>query len=125
MSHPESAAAGPVEVAQQRQRELVDQWRDSGLSQSEFCRRHGLGTSSFSRWKSRLLAEELSSAGSVRMAGGAPEGFVAVRLLTGALQPLGPGFEVTLRCGRKVRLEPGFDGEGLKRLLVVLEGAAC
>ena len=125
MSHPESAAAVLVEVAYQRQRELVEQWRDSGLSQSEFCRRHGLGTSSFSRWKTRLLAEDLSSAVSVSMAGSAPEGFIAVRLLAGAPQPLGPGFEVTLQCGRKVRLEPGFDGEGLKRLLLVLEGAAC
>jgi hypothetical protein len=125
MSHPESEAAGSVEVAQQRQRELVEQWRDSGLSQSEFCRRHGLVKSSFNRWKTRLLAEELSSAGSVSMASGTPEGFVAVRLLTGMAQPLGPGFEVTLRCGRKVRLEPGFDGEGLKRLVLVLEGAAC
>jgi hypothetical protein len=71
------------------------------------------------------LAEELASAGSLSTSGGAPEGFVAVRLLTGVAQPLGPGFEVTLRCGRKVRLEPGFDGEGLRRLVGVLEGLAC
>lgn len=34
----------------------VAQWRDSGLSQTAYCREHGLSVSSFGYWRRRLHA---------------------------------------------------------------------
>ena len=36
-----------------RQREAVDNWRASGLSQAEFCRREGIPEWALSEWKRR------------------------------------------------------------------------
>lgn len=35
-------------------RDRVDRWRNSGLSQAEFCRREGLAETALSTWKNRL-----------------------------------------------------------------------
>ncbi len=45
-----------TEQARNWQRHL-DRWQRSGLSQAEFCRKHGLKAGAFSRWKRKLLAE--------------------------------------------------------------------
>jgi hypothetical protein len=33
---------------------LIGQWKESGLSQAEFCRQHNLDCRYFSKWKSKL-----------------------------------------------------------------------
>ena len=37
-------------------RELIDEWSRSGLGQREFCHRHGVGYSTFGKWKKRILS---------------------------------------------------------------------
>lgn len=39
-------------------RSLLDKWKESGLSQAEFCRREGLKEWNFSAWKLKLARKE-------------------------------------------------------------------
>lgn len=39
----------------------VDGWQQSGLSQRNYCQRHGLAVSTFQLWRRRLVAERVSS----------------------------------------------------------------
>ncbi len=38
-------------------RELIKEWSGSGLGQREFCSQHGVGYSTFCKWKKRILSE--------------------------------------------------------------------
>lgn len=124
-------------VWEQRWRERMAAWRQSGLSQQAFCRAHGLSVSSFSHWKSELAkrdgrmaspevpAERAAAAGSpealrwteVRWPEWTPEVPPAAREIS--------GFEIVLPRGWSVRLGAGFEAESLRRLLAVLEERSC
>ncbi len=41
-------------------RQLIDEWSGSGLGQREFCDQHGVGYSTFCKWKKRILSERSS-----------------------------------------------------------------
>jgi hypothetical protein len=133
MTHPEEVVrpkgyskASPSEWA-----ERVEQWRSSGLSQSEFCRREGLASSTFNRKAVALVGKSVRSGAAaepseepphwleVRMSGQRPGG------VGESAASLGEGFEVALDGGWRVRLGPQFDADGLRRLLGVLESLPC
>lgn len=105
---------------------LLGQWKDSGLSQAEFCRRRSLKPMTFYWWKRKLSAngKTVSRRGArgkrssvLSQAGG----FVEVQLA----RPGGPGdYEVVLSRGRVVRLPGDFDAETVTRLISAVE-AAC
>ncbi|MDH4201204.1 MAG: hypothetical protein OEV66_12650 [Spirochaetia bacterium] len=40
--------------AQEKWVKLIGQWKESGLSQAEFCRQHNFDRRYFSKWKSKL-----------------------------------------------------------------------
>jgi transposase-like protein len=48
-------------------RELIQGWPGSGLTQAEYCERHGVSVSSFYRWRERLRQE--ANAGEASLAG--------------------------------------------------------
>ena len=96
--------------------QLVAEYETSGLSRIEFCAKHELSLSTFSRhrkWRARqvpspsnpLLAVELSAPSRA-----------AVTVASGALA-------VVLRGGRRIEVSAGFDAGALERLVRVLEGA--
>ena len=96
--------------------QLVAQYEASGLSRIEFCAKHELSLSTFSRHRKRrarqvpspaspLLAVELSAP---------PQSAVAIA--SGALA-------VVLRTGRRIEVSRGFDAGALEQLVRVLEGA--
>jgi len=111
--------------------ERVEQWRSSGLSQSEFCRRQGLALATFNRKAVALVGKSVRSGAAaepseepphwleVRMSGQRPGGAGESAV------SLGEGFEVALDGGWRVRLGPQFDADGLRRLIGVLESLPC
>lgn len=131
MTHPEEVVCpkGYSKVSASEWAERVEQWQASGLSQSEFCRRHGLAMSTFNRKAAALLGKSVQS-GVASEPSEEPPHWLEVRMsgLRGVGESsasLGEGFEVALDGGWRVRLGPQFDAEGLRRLLGVLEGLSC
>ena len=94
---------------------IVARQEGSGLSVAEFCRRHGMAAASLYAWKRRLRD-------------GAPApGFVAVRAAIESPAPdqdreQAPAIELHLPGGRRLVLPSGFDPQGLRQVLAVLEG---
>lgn len=133
MTHPEEAVRpkGRLKVSPSEWAERVEQWRVSGLSQSEFCRRQGLALTTFNRRAAALVGEPVRS-GVASEPSEEPPHWLEVRmsgLRSGRVGEspgsLGEGFEVLLDGGWRVRLGPQFDAEGLRRLLGVLGSFPC
>ena len=84
----------------------LEQCHTSGLSQVEYCRRHGLSIKTFTYYK-RTIAK-------------APLTLVEVPLTAAVLSSPGP---LSLAVGSRytIGIEPGFDAETLRRLLEVLD----
>ena len=96
--------------------QLVEEFVESGLRPSEFCRRHGVVLGTLNRYLRKR--EEAGSAGA---GGGA---LVAVEL--SGVSPL-PGQDtssvlaVVLSAKRRIEVGRGFDAATLTRLVTVLE----
>lgn len=133
MAHPEESV-GPgrrLAVSPSEWSEWIEQWRSSGLSQREFCRRHGLAMATFNRKAVALLGRSCRCGQVVRPETESPR-WLEVRMSgsgvgkTGELEEVaGDGFEVVVQGRWRVRLGPQFDAEGLRRLLGVLESPSC
>ena len=87
---------------------LVREWRAGGLTQREFARRRGIAPTTVSWWSCRVGGREGAALVPVDVIGGG-----------------GADFRVDLPGGRTVHVPAGFDGDALRRLLAVLERAAC
>ena len=88
---------------------VVEAWRNSGASLSEFARRHRVEPERVARWAGRLASEA------------APVRFHPVRL-AGSREAI----EIHLVGGQRVRVAPGFEAEDLRRVLAVLDaGPPC
>lgn len=134
MEHPEEVLAGEarsVAVVQSEWPEWIERWRGSGVSQREFCRRHGLSLATFNRRVKAMLGRS-GPGGATSAPGVEPGGWLEVHLSSSgpprgveSEELLGSGFEVVLESRRRVRLGPEFDAEGLRRLLAVLETLPC
>ena len=133
MTHPEeSVRAGRRSVVSPSEwSERIEQWRGSGLSQREFCRRHGLAMATFNRKAVALLGRSCRCGQVARAETESPR-WLEVRRSgsgvgrTGELEEVaGGGFELVVQGRWRVRLGPQFDAEGLRRLLGVLESPSC
>lgn len=93
--------------------------RDSGLTQFEFCREHGLARSTFYRWQRRLGEVEEAAEGL-----GSP-GFVEVNLKPEPPAPERPGeeegFELRFASGVRLRLPSQVQGQSLAEVLGALQ----
>jgi len=88
----------------------IREWKLSGLSQAEYCRKHRIRTRSFGYWKRKLTESELSTS-LVEI-----PGFDGTQILSRA-NPL-----FLIIGGRyRIELERGFDPDALDQLLGVLE----
>lgn len=101
-------------------REVVRQWRTSGLSKAAFARREGICRQLMSWWDAELRRRE--DVRGKAMAGPGRPSFVPVRVVepTAGLTAL-----ELVAGGRVVRVRPGFDPQTLQRLVEALEGGAC
>ena len=96
-------------------RMVVEAWRTSGESLSQFAGRHRVEPGRVARWAARLRGGSTS----------APVRFHPVRL-AGPGDGSGAAIEIHLVGGRRVRVAPGFQAEDLRRVLAVLEaGTPC
>jgi hypothetical protein len=120
---------------------LCREWRGSGLTQPEFCRRRDLSLHTFRR---RLYHPgPRGAAGDQDRPAAAPHPnagppartpsphFLPVRVIDddrpapADLPPRGHPVEVILSCGRRVAVPPGFDADTLLLVVALLEQQGC
>ena len=94
-------------------RELIDSWKQSGLSVNAFCRDRNLTRSNFDRWRRILAVEPGEPKPSPRSA------FVPLWV---AAEPMA---EVVLLSGIVVRLPLGATPEAVTRLVAAVGAASC
>ena len=99
----------------------LQQWRQSGLSQAQYCRRHHLSAPAFGWWKGRLSA----TGGPAQPSADKKSSFVELTLgERGAPAPAGAVvYEIVLSRQRCLRLGSRFEPERVRQLLELLEGA--
>ena len=95
----------------QEVRQLVSEFGVSGLGASEFCRLHGVATSTLRRHVKRRQGESGPRLVAVKVNGAPP-----VLNAAGA-----PALEVILAGGRRIGVGLAFDAPTLSRLVQVLE----
>jgi hypothetical protein len=88
----------------------IEQWRQSGLSQAEYCRQHHLKDHQLTYWKRRF--EKTDTAVS----------FVSLPVRTSPLAANKPPLVLSIDKHLKVEIRPGFDGHLLRQLIVALQG---
>jgi|SRR6185312_7257210 len=95
------------EAARAYWRELIAEQAGSGQTVAEFCRTRGVPRTGLFAWRRKLEMERRP---------GAARAFVEVKL-----PPAAAVMTIELGNGRRVRVEQGFDGELLRRVLEALE----
>lgn len=102
-------------------RELVRGWPGSGLTQAQYCERHGISTGSLSRWRAVFGREHQAGGGPARSGVEAPLRLLPVQF-GDTLEPPGRERVLTVVFGGGVRLEvpSGCDGATLAQVVDVL-----
>ena len=99
-------------------RQVVDEWRRSGLSPADFARRHGLAEVRLLRWRARL-EEQVDPVDPVTAA------FLPVKIKKSAEQDMGEGVALVLTSGVVIRVPVGTSPTWVARLVQALEHAPC
>ena len=113
--------------------DVISQWRVSGLSQKEFCRRREISDRALNNWlykspyrerAARVLASRSQEDVRAEIPRFVP---VAVVAATEAIdvRANSPAIEIVLGSGARIAVAPGFDGETLRRVVAALEGQSC
>lgn len=112
-------------------RAILEEWRQSGLPQVEFCRRRGIPSGTLSCWKHKV-AREAQTATRPAASGPAarPErpAFVPVRVVSAPAPGSAGGageLEIVLGRDRLVRVRGRVDVEWLRQVLGALEAPRC
>jgi transposase len=106
---------------------LLNDFRRSGLTHAEFCRRRGISIHSF-RKHLYLARPPRSQPAHQPAADGIVAAFLPVTVLPDtptapAASP--PPLELILPSGRRIAVAPGFDPQTLRRLIAVAEDPTC
>ena len=101
-------------------------WKQSGLSQAQYCRQHQLSAATFAWWKRRLAtaAKRVRPTASANQSGG-KDGLFVELAVSGRDAGATAGqviYEILLPDHRRLRLGPHFEPERVRQLLQVLEG---
>ena len=113
--------------------DVVSQWRASGLSRKEFCRRRDISDRALNNWlyKSpyRERVERILAARSQTKLDAETPQFLPVAVLSAIpeadSQASCATIEVVLPSGSRIAVTPGFDAETLRRVVAVLEARTC
>jgi lambda repressor-like predicted transcriptional regulator len=113
--------------------DVVTQWRESGLSQKEFCQRQGISDRALNNWLYKSpyrerVARILAARSRGDLVAETPR-FLPVAVLettTAAhTQITSAAIEIVLKSGPRIAVMPGFDAETLRRVVAVLEARTC
>jgi lambda repressor-like predicted transcriptional regulator len=113
--------------------DVVTQWRDSGLSQKEFCQRRGISDRTLNNWLYKSpdrerVARILAARSRGDLVTESPRFLpVAVLETTTATrsQVTSTAIEIMLPSGPRIAITPGFDAETLRRVVAALESPPC
>lgn len=94
--------------------QVVEVWRQSGVSGAAFAREHGLSVRRLLRWRDRLARAEAPVFHPVRVVD-PHEPASAERAV----------LELEVRGGRRIRVPAGFDAELLEELVRTVEAFTC
>jgi hypothetical protein len=125
----------PVRPRRAHWQALLEEWRQSGLSQAEFCRRRGILPGTLAFWKHTLAARE-AEAGRARGRRARPAlpTFLPVRVVAPApamdndhvdAAAVVGELAIMLRGRRHVRVRGRVDLHWLGQVLRTLEGLGC
>ena len=113
--------------------DVVSQWRASGLSQKEFCRRRDISDRALNNWLYKSpyrerVARILAARSQDKLDAETPR-FLPVVVLKATPETDSPAscatIEVVLPSGPRIAVMPGFDAETLRRVVAVLEARTC
>jgi hypothetical protein len=90
--------------------ERLQDWKESELCQSEFCRRNDLKVCQFMYWKKRILRQP-----------SLPVALVELPVPRSALLSLGSPIGLTISNKYRIEIDKGFDPETLHQVLRVLD----
>jgi hypothetical protein len=108
---------------------LLNEFRRSGLTQAEFCRRRQISLHSFRKHLYQPRPSQTASSDDRPSAGADPQ-FLPVTILPDptpsfTASPAPAHLELILSNGRRIAVAPGFDPRTLRHLIAVLEGHPC
>ena len=93
----------------------LEAWKKSTLSKREYCARENIDYSRFVWWAGRLQDTAAAAASE-------PIKFLPVRVQNTPQHTAAHKIEVTLKCGRSLRVADNFDPQTLSALIAVFEG---
>ena len=111
------ARTAGISGREQHWRQVVAQWRRSGLTVRAFCLKQGLSDTLFYWWRRELERRD-----------GSKVRFLPVQVTNGESAPYADaGVEIVLANGRCLRVRPGFDRTTLVEVVDLLDegGASC
>lgn len=99
-----------LEIRRRNWRKHVRNWKESGLTQAEYCRRNGINRRSLFYWKKRVAQCD-------------PEiSFVEIALPPGCITPRSSVLRVLIGERYRIEIESGFDPGLLQQVVCALEG---
>lgn len=113
--------------------DVVSQWRASGLSQKDFCRRRDISDRALNNWLYKSpyrerVARILAARSQTKLDAEIPR-FLPVTVLGAtpetSSQATCATIEVMLPSGPRIAVMPGFDAETLRRVVAALETRTC
>ena len=110
-----------------RWKALLNDFRRSGLTQAEFCRRRQISLPSFRKHLYQPRLSQPTSSDDRPSAGADPQ-FLPVTIRpdpTPSITASPSHLELILSNGRRIAVAPGFDPRTLRHLIAVVEGQPC
>ena len=106
---------------------LLNDFRRSGLTQADFCRRRQISLHSFRKHLYQPSPSQPAPSDD-RSSASADHHFLPVTILPEPIPSITasqPHLELILSNGRRIAVAPGFDPQTLRRLIAVVEERPC